>query len=301
MGPNVLEFIPSFLANGLLPSDSPKELCDFITFIGFIIHKFSHSVTAMLMELWRPLVIKVDQYLSQPPIGTDDVINLQALRKSLLSILTTLFNEELDKVLVAEHNLPELNRTLTAVLACLDELSDMPTRKLVFSLLSKMATCWAGDGQVHFVIPDLARPTKKATNKPVKKEPVIVKNPLPGFDAFFEEHILPLAFIIPTSPSFPLSDGAAAVVVGEIAGMHQAALSSLGEKYLQIILTKYLNSLPCAEQTKMEFLNEMQKDKKSFRQYLLVQEINLEILSRRENAIVDCKCHSSTLEYAIVD
>jgi exportin-T len=40
IGPELLEFIPSFLSSGLLSSESAKELIDFLPFISQIVYKF---------------------------------------------------------------------------------------------------------------------------------------------------------------------------------------------------------------------------------------------------------------------
>jgi exportin-T len=40
LGPELLEFLPSFLSSGLLSSESAKELIDFLPFIGLTVYKF---------------------------------------------------------------------------------------------------------------------------------------------------------------------------------------------------------------------------------------------------------------------
>jgi exportin-T len=40
IGPEVLKYMPSFLASGMLSTDSAEELADFLPFIGLMIHKF---------------------------------------------------------------------------------------------------------------------------------------------------------------------------------------------------------------------------------------------------------------------
>lgn len=55
----------------------------------------------MLINIWKPLREKITFFLSQPPVGTDDKINLLNLRKADLNLLIILFNAQLDDVLYA--------------------------------------------------------------------------------------------------------------------------------------------------------------------------------------------------------
>jgi hypothetical protein len=52
-----------------------------------------------LIKLWKPLREKINYFLSQPPVGTDDVIAFINLRKADLSLITGLFSSGLDDIL----------------------------------------------------------------------------------------------------------------------------------------------------------------------------------------------------------
>src|SRR6478736_5635208 len=99
MGPELLEYIPSFLSSGLLSSETAVEIIEFLPFIGLTIHKFQHSVLQILIGVWKPLREKISYFLLQPPVGTDDVLNLVNLRKADLTLITTIFNSQLNQVL----------------------------------------------------------------------------------------------------------------------------------------------------------------------------------------------------------
>lgn len=259
MGPELLDYIPVFFSSGLLSADSASELTDFLPFIGLMVHKFKHLIGPMLTELWQPLRAKTGEFLSQPPIGTDDTFNLIALRRADLTLLATLFNSELDTTLTVPVNLPSLPSLLDQILACMDDISDLPTKKLVYSLLSKMIYCWTGSAD---------SPTQNSVN-PIKETPNI-KRPLQGFDSFVYERIVPITFT-PLATAFPLSDAAAQSVLTEIAILHQTAAQSLGPSYIAYLSQKYLPSLSCPQSTINDFMESIGKDKREFRTYLLVK------------------------------
>jgi hypothetical protein len=139
----------------------------------------------------------------------------------------------------------------------MDEISDLPTKKLVFSLLAKMIYCWTGSAD---------SPTQVAT--PAKEKPH-AKHPLQGFDAFVYERIVPLTFT-PLSSTFPLSDSAAHSILTEIAILHQTAAKTLGQAYIAYLSQTYLPSLSCPPSTINDFIECFAKDKREFRTYLLV-------------------------------
>jgi exportin-T len=279
MGPELLDYVPIFFSSGLLSTDSAGELTEFLPFIGLVVHKFQQTISPMLTELWQPLRAKLTAFLNQPPIGTDDTVSLIALRRADLTLLAVLFNSELDTILTAPVNLPSLPSLLDQVLSCLDEISDLPTKKLVVSLLGKMTHCWSGSEQSPTLL--IAREPSNSQ----QKEKIFPKHPLQGFDAFVYERIVPLTFT-PLSPTFPLSDSAAHAILTEIALLHQTAMKSLGQPYVTYISQTYLPSFSCPASAIEEFVAAMTKDKRVFRAALLVCFVNVEILQIVEGANV---------------
>lgn len=260
MGPEFLGFLPTFFQSGLLSTDSASELTEFLPFVCLIVHKFpAQIVSPMLAELWLPLRNKLNVFLKQAPVGTDDTINLTALRKADLNLLGTLFLSDLDGILTLPQNLSHLPNLLDHIISCLDGLSDLATKKLVFSVLTKMIYCWSSS----------TAPITPPQEKSHENKPPLPKHPLQGFDAFVYDRIIPLTFS-PLSPDFELSESPTNSILIEIAILHQTALNSLGQNYINFISQTYLPSLSCPPTTISEFVTAISKDKRDFRAYLSV-------------------------------
>ncbi|KAI8913285.1 armadillo-type protein [Gorgonomyces haynaldii] len=98
LGVHVLESIPLLLTNGLIGEDS--ELIEFMPFLGLLVHKFGPQIQQVMETLWHPLFVKIQTFLAQVPIGTDDLVNQDTLLKHFLQLLTTLFSYDLYRILV---------------------------------------------------------------------------------------------------------------------------------------------------------------------------------------------------------
>ncbi|KAI8901283.1 armadillo-type protein [Globomyces pollinis-pini] len=269
MGPELLEYIPQFLSCGLLSSETATEVIEFLPFIGLSVHKFQLSILPILVTVWRPLREKITYFLTQPPVGTDYVIELVRLRKADLTLIATLFNSQLDGVLTAPENLPELNNTLMSILGMIDEYSDPTIHKLIFSLFSKMVYCWGGAQQaVDTAIDPSSKKGMVGATKTAKAKEILRRSPLPGFDTFILEQMVPSAFAIPMNSKFNLADGLSLVTLGEIAVLHKTILSVLNQQYLEF-LHNYLPTLSCPTTSVQEFITAVdQLDRKKLSKYL---------------------------------
>jgi exportin-T len=259
MGVEFLDFVMTFFSSGLLSTDSAGELTDFLPFIGLLIHKFGSAISSMLIELWIPLRNKLSIFLNQPPIGSDDILSIGLLKRADLTLLTTLFTSDLDCVLASPKNLPSLPALLDQILGFVVAPSDLAEQKLVFAVLSKMVHCWAST---------LSTEAPSIVGSKQDKPP-LPKHPLQGFDAFIYDRIVPLTFL-PLSEDFPLSDSPAHSILIEIAILHQTALKSLGQQYVNYLTGTYLPSISCPPALIGDFGLAMLKDKQEFRVYLLV-------------------------------
>ncbi|KAJ3325466.1 pre-tRNA nuclear export protein [Boothiomyces sp. JEL0866] len=264
MGPELLEFIPAFLSSGLLSSETALEIIDFLPFIGLTIYKFQQSVEVILKGVWKPLREKISYFLLQPPVGTDDALNLLNLRKADLTLITTLFNSQLNEVLTCPENISELNSTLSTILACFDSYSDLPAQKLAVSLLTKMIYCWGGLGNT---INEQPEEKKKGANLKVRDP--LKRDPLPGFDAFIYEQIIPTSFSIPMKSGFNLNDGQSVVLLGELSQLFKTALQVLGVQFLEYLSTTFFPSIACNPTLSNQFITALEQlDKKNFKKYL---------------------------------
>ncbi|KAH6581998.1 hypothetical protein BASA50_000428 [Batrachochytrium salamandrivorans] len=296
VGPVILDHLPMFLSSGLLSSTTATELIDFLPFIGLMIYKFKFSIVDILIELWSPLRDKIFIFLNQQAVGTDDLIQQLALRRSYLTMLSALFNSEMQVVLTCPVNVVYLNTTLQSILLCLDERSDVTVHKLVFSLFSKMVYCWAGteatandavpistqdalnrnqgalaDGTLFNKDASLSKTstTGNVASNLRSRDASLKRAPLNGFNQFFLESILPAMFELPLRPNFNPLDGQALVLFGDIATLHKTAVDILGMEYINYIGKSYLPSRGCPDETAQLFTsNLLNLDKKELKKYL---------------------------------
>ncbi|CAG8432820.1 11500_t:CDS:10 [Diversispora eburnea] len=203
LGIEILPYLPT-LINGLLSKCEASELVDVLPFIGLISHKFNPSIFDILNELIVPLVNKVFVFFNQPPSGTDDVLLLVNLRKAYLNFILSLLNGGMDAVFIM--NRPRLESILQSVIHYASDLSDIPTARLSFNILSKTLTLWGEQLQ----------------------------------SSGLYEHILRICFEVPMKPSFNANDGQSQLVLNEISNILKIILSQKGDdfvKYLGTFLT----------------------------------------------------------------
>ncbi|KAJ3271577.1 pre-tRNA nuclear export protein [Terramyces sp. JEL0728] len=243
MGPELLEYIPVFLSSGLLSSETAVEIIDFLPFICLTIYKFQQSVEQILKGVWKPLREKISYFLSQPPVGTDDALNLLNLRKADLTLITTLFNSQLNDIMTCP---------------------DLPAQKLAVSLLNKMVFCWGGMGNT---IQEQLEVKKKGTATSARDP--LKRNPLAGFDAFIYEQIIPISFSIPMKAGFNLNDGQSVVLLGEISQLFKSTHQVLGRSFLEYLSSTFFPSISCNSTLTAQFITALEQlDKKSFKKYL---------------------------------
>jgi exportin-T len=132
-------------------------------------------------ELLLPLVKRVFDFLNTTPSGTDEAILLLELRKSYLTFIISLFNAEMESILVSERNINHLNTILQTILHFSKDNSDPNTQKTAFGVFLKFVTSFASSSQ---------QPTMA-----------------PGFDQFAYNELVPATFSVPMNNSFNVADG----------------------------------------------------------------------------------------------
>ena len=292
VGRDILDQLPSFLAAGLLSNTSTTELIEFIPFLCLVIHKFKDQITNILIDIWSPLRESLFVFLNRSGIsGTDDLIELGNLRRSYLTIVSAFVVAGLQHILTCANHLERLNATLSEILACLDDKSDLTTYKLVFGLLAKIVYIWAAGanpegqetgslltfqqqqssvsiGSVDTVNSPLSNRKKKNTGSRSKEN--LQRCPIAGFNQFFYDVIVPKIFEIPLRPGFDMKDAQSVVIIGEIASIHKTAFEILGREYLDF-LSSYLTSSGCSDAVSQNLLNALvREDKKDFKRSLQV-------------------------------
>lgn len=186
LGTEVLPYLPN-LINGLLTECQVTELVDFLPFIGLVAHKYKPMIEAIIDELLLPLVKRVFDFLNTTPTGTDEAVLLLDLRKAYLNFILSLFNSNVESVFVSERNLEHLPTILQTFSHFAKDNSDPTTQKMSFGVFLKMVNSWT---------------SIENSNNP----------PVPGFDQFVYNELLPITFTVPMSTAFNLADGQSILV-----------------------------------------------------------------------------------------
>ncbi|TPX64921.1 hypothetical protein SpCBS45565_g05557 [Spizellomyces sp. 'palustris'] len=258
---------------GLLSNSTRQELVDFVPFIGHITHKFKPAVFPIMNELIGPLMDRIFSSLNQPVDGTDDAFSLLELRKAYLNLLATIFNADMEGTLVTEANMPRLATVVQSVLHFVKESGDRTSQKLAFSVLTKMVLSWGAseDTQINGIDPKTYKKGIPGAKSDKAKHTTQPKPPLPGFEQFIYENIVPILFEVPMNASFNPSDGQCYLVMSEISSLQKTLVSAQGAKYLEYLVSVYLPSIGCPPNAAQEFVAALQRtDVKELRIFLQV-------------------------------
>ena len=120
-----------------------------------------------MIETFIPIIKKAFELLNQPPVGTDDVVQLTAVRRSYLNFIHSLLNSNLEEIFVDPSrcfalyaligNIINLNsshtRLVLEIQSHLDSIfqsiihyatdeSDIQSQRLSIAVIQKMVTSW---------------------------------------------------------------------------------------------------------------------------------------------------------------
>ncbi|KAF9444820.1 ARM repeat-containing protein [Macrolepiota fuliginosa MF-IS2] len=244
-GPTVASYIPPLMGN-LLAHFEPSELVDFMNFIGLLIFRLNKDLFDVLDQLIGPLNLHITSLLSQPISGTDDERAHIETKKAYLALLNNILAAKLQGIFTSERNSSNFEPLLESMLGLAEDASDPSSQKAAFVFFNKCVICWG---------------------KPIVED-VSDQEGLPGFDRFIYERIVPLAFRVPSSPSFNLKDGQVVVALQEICHLLQAIIHTRGQEAYTFFLSAFLPSQNWPTETALEFVTKMQStDPKIFRKY----------------------------------
>ncbi|KAI8097196.1 armadillo-type protein [Halteromyces radiatus] len=241
LGSEILPYLPS-LINGLLTECQITELVDFLPFIGLIAHKYKPMIRNVMDELLLPLVKRVFDFLNTTPSGTDEAILLLELRKAYLNFIVSLFNADLEGVLVSERNISHLNTILQTILHFSKDNSDPTTQKMAFGVFLKLVTSFASTAQ----------------------QPTVAH----GFDQFVYNELIPTTFSVPMNNAFNVADGQSMLVFGEITAIQKTLYSKQGNDYVEYMMNVFFPSIQCPRETAERYCQAIQQyDAKQFKKY----------------------------------
>ncbi|KAG0172349.1 pre-tRNA nuclear export protein, partial [Apophysomyces sp. BC1015] len=243
LGSEVLPYLPS-LINALLTECQVTELVDFLPFIGLIAHKFKPMIHNIMDELLLPLVKRVFDFLNTTPSGTDEAVLLVELRKSYLNFLISLFNADLESVLVSERNIGHLSTILQTVLHFSKDNNDPTIQKMAFGVFLRMVQSWSATQQ---------------------------QAGISGFDQFVYNELIPATFAVPMNAAFNVADGQSLLVFGEMTSIQKVLCTRQGNEFVEYMNNVFFPSIQCPRETAERYCQAVQQyDVKEFKKYFQV-------------------------------
>jgi len=246
-GPTMTKYIPPLMGSLLAHFDS-GELVEFIQFISLLVHKLQEQISDVLDQLLTPLTSHIVSILSVPVSDIDRQVYMET-KKAYLSLLNNIMSTKQYAVFTSNRNEGVFEPLLTSVLRIAQDFSDSSGQKLAFSFLSRAVTVWGGE------------PPDAVMNG-------VVSQPLPGFERFLYEQLVPVAFKVPSAPEFNVKDGQMMVLCHEIGGMLQLICKTRGREAYDYLVNIFLPSQNCPPNLAHDFATKISElDSKAFRKF----------------------------------
>ena len=251
-GDVVLPYVPALL-NGLLSETQPKELVEVLSFVGLIASRYKATIRPVMDELLIVLVSRVFHFLNREVAGTDDAVERTELIRAYIGLLSVLLGANLEGVLRSEKNQPQLEGILQSLVFYATS-ADVNTQRATFSVLHRLVAVWGG-------APGTAAPG----NTPAGA----TREPLPGFEQFIYETLVPLVFEAPSKPTFELGDAQSQQVLLEIATLLKTIAEVRGDEALSYLTTVYFPRVGCPPDMGQEFAQSLKlQDSRQLRRAL---------------------------------
>ena len=260
LGSRILPQLPRWI-DGLLSQASTKdEMALFLKLLDQVVYGFKSEIFDILNALLTPFLQRVFSGINEPPSGTDDEIQLAELKREYLTFLLNLMNNNLASALVSETNQPAFSAVINTIEHLAKDITDYPTAKLAFAVLTKMVGVWGGPD----VIPISHQQTDRAAS-------TIAQPSLSGFDQFMITHFSPLCWAILSNPGFNSKDAQGKQALGEAAILQKAILTKTGQSYISYLRDVELRNMGMGDSSINEYLNALGGlDAKGFRQFFQV-------------------------------
>ncbi|KZO89899.1 ARM repeat-containing protein [Calocera viscosa TUFC12733] len=260
-GPTVLPFLPTLLIT-ILSHIENGEISDFLGFMGLVAHKLKEDVRGTVEELSTPLLTHISNVINQPEEGTDDIIIHNEIKRAYLSYINALMGSLLFTILASPKNLGAFETFLVFVMRIAENPSDPQSQKLAFIILSKGVAAWGINPALP--APNGSAAASNGTNGIVHPPPST--QPIPGFERFIYDQLIPLAFRVPLNPDMRLKDAEASLVLTEVTGLLNTIVQVRGDEALAF-MTTYLPTLGMPLEFNQQFSNKIRGDKSQFRKW----------------------------------
>lgn len=257
LGNRILSQLPRWIDGLLSRTSSKDEMALFLRLLDQVVFGFKSEIFDILDTLLTPFLSRVFAGMNEPTTGTDDEIQLQELKREYLGFLIIILNNDLQSSLVSGTNQAVFATVISTIEHLAKDISDYPTAKLAFSVLTRMVVTWGG--------PDLA-PPQDGISPTLSSQPT-----LPGFDGFMMERFTPLCWAMPSNPNFNFKDAQAKQALGEAAGLQKTIYTKTGQQYLRWLRDVELRNMGMGDGDIQNYLNALgNMDGKGFRQFFQV-------------------------------
>lgn len=261
LGSRILPQLPRWI-DGLLSQASTKdEMALFLKLLDQVVYGFKSEIFDILNTLLTPFLQRVFSGINEPASGTDDEIQLAELKREYLTFLLNLMNNNLASALVSETNQPAFSAVITTIEHLAKDITDYPTAKLAFAVLTKMVGVWGGPD----VVPISQQQTDRAASTTAQPS-------LHGFDRFMITHFSPLCWAILSNPDFNSKDAQGKQALGEAAILQKTIFTKTGQSYFTYLRDVELRNMGMGDDSIHEYLNALGGlDAKGFRQFFQVR------------------------------
>jgi len=237
IGMEALQHVP-VLINCLLDKLTKPELVEFLSFVGQLVHKYKENFISLLDNLLLPLFSKIINFLDQPITGTDDVMCQSELRRGYFNLCSSIIGAQMHGIFVSANNQPHLETILKTIIAQLEAKEVLiPDLRFGFGLLKNFSSIWL-------------KPSQPSDGGP---------SPVPGFELFLYQQVVPLCFAIPCKPEFDWSDAESYLVLTEIIGILKMLMTVRGAEFVEFLLANLFPSMSCPPEKAQKLVKDIQE------------------------------------------
>jgi len=220
----------------LLHSAEGKEVVEVARLVNQLVLKFKGRIAAAVSPMVAPVSATIFSHVG----GLDAAIAAEtsaaalgakaggpqsqqereryALLRGYYGLLHSLVHNELLGVMHDEHNGPYLQQALRVLIDGCTEGPDLQVQQQCVLILHRLVEQWCG---------------------------AAAATPLPGFDGFVLQQVLPVCFSALTAPHFSLSNAAAVKLLDALVALQQVMLARLGAQLVPYLRDTHLPSLGC--------------------------------------------------------
>jgi exportin-T len=254
LGSHILPQLPDWIEGLLTETSTKDEMALFLRLLEQVIYGFKNEISVILDGLFTPLLQRVFAGLSEPPVGTDDEIQLAELKREYLNFLIVILNNDLGSTIVSAANQPFFETLIETIEHFAKDAEDSHTAKMAFQVLAKMCSVWGGPD----IVGSAAQNSATASPQPS----------LPGFDRFMMSRFSPLCWAVPMNRAFNPKDAQARQVLAEAAALQKTIYNKTSQEYLSWLRDNELRNMGMNNDMINEYLrNLVDLDQRAFKTF----------------------------------